>query len=112
MEKAWRYIKKPLIRIGGKGLQDSHGNSLRQELEHHSIVKIKINSPKLGTLNEAFEHIRKSAEKAGAAHGMELLRVRPSENTLLVGLKGMKDKILDGDFPPPPPPEYVPPQRE
>ena len=73
---------------------------------------IKLKKTIIGTLNEAFELIRESAEKAGASDGMELLHVRPSENVVLVGKKGMKDKILNGDYPPPPPPKWVPRKTE
>ena len=34
MEKTWRYVKKPLLRIGNKGPSKSHGNSLKELLVH------------------------------------------------------------------------------
>lgn len=49
IEKAWRHAKKPLLRIGSKGFSKSHGNSLRQLLEDHVIVKVKLNTDKYGT---------------------------------------------------------------
>lgn len=51
MEKAWRYVKKPYLSIGSKGAGPSHGNSLRQLLDQHSVVKVKINTYKLGEIN-------------------------------------------------------------
>lgn len=47
-EKAWRYAKKPLLSIGAKGASFSHGNSLRQLLDAHTIVKVKVNTNKFG----------------------------------------------------------------
>jgi hypothetical protein len=48
MEKVWRHAKKPLLRIGSKGATHSHGNSLRQLLEDHTVVKVKCNLKKFG----------------------------------------------------------------
>lgn len=48
MELAWRHAKKPLLRIGSKGATLTHGNSLRQLLESHTVVKVKINTGKFG----------------------------------------------------------------
>lgn len=48
MEKVWRYAKKPLLRIGSKGATHSHGNSLRQLLDDHTVVKVKCNLKKFG----------------------------------------------------------------
>jgi hypothetical protein len=45
-ELAWRYAKKPLLRIGVKGATMTHGNSLRQLLEAHTVVKVKVNTQK------------------------------------------------------------------
>lgn len=47
-EKAWRYAKKPLLSIGAKGATGSHGNSLRQLLDSHTVVKVKVNTNKFG----------------------------------------------------------------
>lgn len=48
LETAWRYVKKPLLSIGAKGATFSHGNSLRQLLEAHTIVKVKVNTKQFG----------------------------------------------------------------
>ena len=45
-EKVWRYVKKPLLSIGSKGATLTHGNSLRQLLEAHTVVKVKVNTKK------------------------------------------------------------------
>ena len=51
-EKVWRYVKKPLLSIGSKGATLTHGNSLRQLLEAHTVVKVKVNTKKFdGTYN-------------------------------------------------------------
>ena len=43
MERVWRYNKKPLLSIGAqKGPTVKHGNSLRELLNHHTTVKVKI----------------------------------------------------------------------
>lgn len=47
-ELAWRYAKKPLLRIGSKGATLTHGNFLRQLLESHTAVKVKVNTRKFG----------------------------------------------------------------
>ena len=51
VEKAWRYAKKPLLSVGAKGATFSHGNSLRQLLEAHTVVKVKVNTQKFGKCN-------------------------------------------------------------
>lgn len=48
IEKAWRHAKKALLRIGDKGVSKSHGNSLRQLLVDHTVVKVKVNTQKYG----------------------------------------------------------------
>lgn len=35
-------MKKPLLRLGAKGASISHGNSLKQLLEDHTAVKVKV----------------------------------------------------------------------
>jgi len=103
MEKAWRFVKKPMLRLGSKGAAPSHGNSLRELLEQHDAVKVKINTRKLGTLEEAFDVLQNLAVSAGAPKGIELLQTRNSDNTILVGKPGMMERIENGLFPPPPP---------
>lgn len=51
LEKTWRYVKRPLLRIGGKGITLTHGNSLRELLQAHTVVKVKVNSPKYGKIS-------------------------------------------------------------
>ena len=48
LEKAWRSAKKPLLRIGAKGATQSHGNSLRELLAQHTVVKVKVNTKPYG----------------------------------------------------------------
>lgn len=43
-EIVWRHVKKPLLRLGAKGASASHGNSLKQLLEDHTAVKVKVNT--------------------------------------------------------------------
>ncbi|GKY93686.1 hypothetical protein MPSEU_000335800 [Mayamaea pseudoterrestris] len=107
MEKAWRHVKKPLLSIGAKGATPSHGNSLRQLLEAHGAVKIKVNTKQFNnSLQVAFETLSRLAVEAGAAQP-ELLCERTSENVILVGRRGMRAMIDANEFPPPPPPPYV-----
>eukprot|EP00467_Chlorarachnion_reptans_P020835 CAMPEP_0114528466 /NCGR_PEP_ID=MMETSP0109-20121206/24230_1 /TAXON_ID=29199 /ORGANISM="Chlorarachnion reptans, Strain CCCM449" /LENGTH=154 /DNA_ID=CAMNT_0001710631 /DNA_START=244 /DNA_END=708 /DNA_ORIENTATION=+ len=42
-EAAWRSVKKPLLRLGSAGIQDSHANSLLELLMSHGLVKVKFN---------------------------------------------------------------------
>ncbi|CAB9497266.1 expressed unknown protein [Seminavis robusta] len=102
LEKAWRHAKKPLMSIGGKGATLSHGNSLRQLLEAHTVVKVKVNTKQFGTLEKAFEDIRSLAEESGAPEGIELLRIRDREKVILFGMPGTMERVERGDFPPPP----------
>lgn len=99
-EKAWRYIKKPLLRIGGKGVADSHGNSLRELLQAHTCVKVKVNTDKMGSLEEAYEVIREVTEKKGNIK-CELIQCRDAEKTILVGKEGSWEMIRAGKYPPP-----------
>jgi RNA-binding protein YhbY len=105
IEKAWRHVKKPLLRIGGKGISDSHGNSLQELLKAHTAVKVKINSTKLGTYEDIFNLLKSVVEKKSDMTGIELIHIRNSENTIMVGLEGTLDNIREGTFPPPPPPK-------
>ena len=52
IEKAWRHVKKPLLRIGGKGVTLKHANSLRELLDAHTVTKVKFIYGKLGTTLE------------------------------------------------------------
>lgn len=100
-EKIWRYVKKPLLRIGSKGATESHGNSLRELLEQHTVVKVKVNThPFDGSLDTAFATLRRLAEQSGAVHGIELIQMRPSEQIILLGMPGTTAQIQDGTFPP------------
>ena len=102
MERAWRYAKKPLLHIGSKGAHLSHGNSLRQLLEDHTVVKVKVNTRRFGgSLQEAFEHLRDLAEESGAVKDIELVQARDGEKIILFGMPGTLEKIRQGTFPPP-----------
>lgn len=101
MEKAWRYIRKPLLKIGGKGATSSHGNSLRQLVEQHTMVKVKINTRMFdNSLTAAFEELVRLAEERGAPPGLELLQARDYDKIILLGAPGTRQRIFDGDFPP------------
>ena len=104
IDKAWKHVKKPLLRIGGKGVSDSHGNSLKELLNAHTVVKVKINSTKLGSFEDVFEALKAAVEKKGDMKDVELLHIRKSENTLLLGKGGTMENIRIGAYPPPPPP--------
>jgi RNA-binding protein YhbY len=110
MERAWRHSKKPLLRVGAKGATLSHGNSLRQLLQAHTAVKVKVNTqPFRGDLREAFERIRALAEESGAPPGIECVQLRERDGVIMFGMPGTSERIASGDFPPPPPPAWQPP---
>lgn len=100
MEKAWRHAKKPLLRIGSKGISKSHVNSLGELLQQHEVVKVKVNTPRLGSLEDVFEALQKLVEASGRSFGVELLQTRKVENTILFGREGITEKIRIGEFPP------------
>jgi RNA-binding protein YhbY len=114
MESAWRYAKKPLLRIGSKGATPTHGNSLRQLLEHHTVVKVKVNTRRFdNSLEEAFKQLRKLAEEHGAPQGIELLQAREADKVILFGWPGTRSRIELGEFPlPEPEPEPEAEERE
>jgi hypothetical protein len=56
-EKAWRYAKKPLLSIGSKGATLTHGNSLRNLLQDHTVVKVKVNTKKFGKCRFVYQSI-------------------------------------------------------
>ena len=105
-QKAWQHAKKPLLRIGGKGATKSHGNSLRQLLDQHTVVKVKVNPSAFedNSLLNAFEVLKQLAVESGASDGLELIHIRTSDKVILFGKEGTLDSIDAGDFPPPPPP--------
>jgi hypothetical protein len=81
----------------------SHGNSLRQLLESHTAVKVKVNTQMYGNnLQAASEHIRDLAVASDAPAELELLQVRESEKIILFGMPSTLDAILSGEFPPEP----------
>lgn len=105
IDLAWRSVPKPLLRIGGKGVSATHARSLAELLDAHTCVKIKINTSKLGSLEEAFGCIRNIVEDETSSSGIELIHVRKSDNMIMVGKSGALEMIRAGEFPPPPPPD-------
>ena len=118
MELVWRYNKKPLLSIGAqKGPTSKHGNSLRELLQHHTTVKVKIQllfnasnrdsdtQSMQDQMVQVYNQLKEYAIDADPSlQDMELLQVRVNERILLVGLPGTKQRIQDGTYPPPPPP--------
>mmetsp|Transcript_1199 Transcript_1199/g.2601 ORF Transcript_1199/g.2601 Transcript_1199/m.2601 type:complete len:166 (-) Transcript_1199:1436-1933(-) len=104
MEEVWRYVKKPLISVGGKGATSKHGNSLRQLLDDHTVVKVKVNTKSFGTLDKAYETLRDLAIESGASADIELIQMRDKDRTIMFGLPGTLENVENGSFPPPPPP--------
>lgn len=100
LERAWRSVPKPLLSIGAKGASLSHGNSLKQLLEAHSIVKVKVNTKQFDkSLRVASDALKKLVVEAGMEQEPELLHVRESDKLILMGLPGMREKIEAGEFP-------------
>lgn len=102
VDEVWRYVKKPLVSIGGKGATAKHGNSLRQLLNDHTAVKVKVNTKPFGTLEKAYERVRELAVESGASPDIELLQMRESDRTIMFGLPGTLENIRNGSFPPAP----------
>lgn len=100
VERAWRYAKKPLLSIGSKGATLTHGNSLRQLLQQHTVVKVKVNTNRFdGSLQAAFEHLCSLAEQNGAPPGIELIQAREGDKIILFGLPGTMERISRNEFP-------------
>jgi len=105
MEEVWRYAKKPLISVGGKGATKKHGNSLRQLLDDHTVVKVKVNTKSFGTLEKAYESLRDLAIESGASDSIEMIQMREIDRTIMFGLPGTMVNVENGSFPPPEPEE-------
>ena len=104
-EQVWRFVKKPLLHIGSKGATKSHGNSLRQLLEDHTVVKVKVNTRKFGgSLENAANALKDIAVENGASVDIEIIQMRDYGNIVLYGIPGTLQRMEDGSFPPPPPP--------
>mmetsp|Transcript_5185 Transcript_5185/g.6038 ORF Transcript_5185/g.6038 Transcript_5185/m.6038 type:complete len:173 (-) Transcript_5185:216-734(-) len=98
LEKAWRYVDKPLISVGSKGITTKHGNSLRELLRAHTIVKVKFSSAE--EFDENFKTLARYANDAGAPDGIEYLHSKKSSRIILFGMPGISEKIEAGSFPP------------
>jgi len=70
-------------------------------LQQHETVKVKVNTGRLGTLEDVFEAMRKLVEESGGPAGIELLQTRKVEQTILFGKEGITKSIENGEFPPP-----------
>jgi hypothetical protein len=68
---------------------------------HHLLFLWHLNAFK-GTLEKAFEDIRKLAVESGAPEGVELVQARDRDKVILFGMPGTLERIQKGDFPPPP----------
>lgn len=102
IESAWRFAKKPFLRIGGKGISETHCNSLIELLNAHTVVKVKFNTQQFGSLENAFEAMKELTEKTGKMKNIELIQFRNSENVVMFGIPGAMGLILEGSFPPAP----------
>jgi hypothetical protein len=116
MERAWRYSKRPLLSLGAqKGATIKHGNSLRELLNHHTAVKVKVqlilhqrrnnnedNSSNIveRAMTDVFVQLRDYAVQSGASPDIELLQMREAERTILIGLPGTRHQIETGTYPP------------
>jgi len=113
IEKVWRHIKKPLLRIGKSGVNVSHVNSLLELLDAHGAVKVKINSNKLGNLEDVARSIAEGAavarpsEDDQSSPSAQILRVRFMDRTILFGRSGLETEVASGKYPPAPAPKWV-----
>ena len=98
MERVWRSVDKVMLSIGAKGATITQGNSLRQLVEQHTVVKVKVNMSLFESLEDAFEELKILTEDAGADEGLECLHIRRSDNIILVGKGGTRELIERGDF--------------
>ncbi len=102
-EKAWRYAKKPLLRIGSKGATHAHGNSLRQLLEDHTVVRVKVNTKKFNnSVQQASEMLKALAIENGGPADLELIQIREGSKEIMFGMPGTLQKMEEGTFPPAP----------
>lgn len=100
-EKAWRYAGKPLLRIGVKGATSSHGNSLRQLLEDHQVVKVKVNTKAFGgSVEQAYERLKELTIASGAPPTIELIQLREGPKEIAFGMPGTLALMEEGSFPP------------
>jgi hypothetical protein len=63
-------------------------------------VKVKVNTRRFGTLEEAFKQLAGLAVESGAPEGIQLIQARETEKTILFGMPGTVERIKNGDFPP------------
>lgn len=102
-EKAWRYAKKPLLRIGSKGATHAHGNSLRQLLEDHTVVRVKVNTKKFNnSVQQASETLKALAVENGAPADLEIIQIREGSKEIMFGMPGTVQRMEEGTFPPAP----------
>ena len=84
LDSLWNEQRKPLLRLGMKGVMPSHLNSLRELLDAHNVVRIKVNGPASDNLQAMAERALKAGTLPNASQPMGvLLRVKGKE--FLVG---------------------------
>ena len=80
--KEWFIVaNKPLLRVGGRGIQDTHVNSLLELLEHHNHVRVKVSSRKQTARALATQFM----DNTQIANGAALLLIKQRE--ILFGRK-------------------------
>ena len=75
LKQWWDGINRALISVGGKGVQQSHVNSLRESLRSHERVKVKLASDRMNSIDTAADFINNDLLKNNA----ELLECRKRE---------------------------------
>uniref|UniRef100_I2CPM2 Uncharacterized protein n=2 Tax=Nannochloropsis gaditana (strain CCMP526) TaxID=1093141 RepID=I2CPM2_NANGC len=103
LDSLWNQQRKPLLRLGAKGVLKSHLNSLRELLDAHNVVRVKVN----GLSNTDIQGLAENALRMAVEHDSEpalgvLLRVKGKE--FLVGrpdkMEALRKKLLSSDGPP------------
>ena len=99
VEALWRANSRPLIRIGSKGVKQSHRNSLSELLAFHGVVCVKMNVGGNSARDGAVGGVDEARVLAAAA--AEMLRDQPDvvlvtikERAALFARKALLDEYL------------------
>jgi RNA-binding protein YhbY len=86
--KSWFLVaKRPLLRVGGKGIAESHINSLNEMLDHHGLVRVKVSSKKRGPHELSGQFMKSSIIRKDA----KLLMITQRE--MLFGIPDVYERI-------------------
>ncbi|KAG5175380.1 hypothetical protein JKP88DRAFT_228902 [Tribonema minus] len=92
IEELWRKPKKELLKIGQGGVTASHVRSLTDLVQHHTIVRVKVNT-KGASYEDCLALGQALVSGEGEERGLRLVGVRPSTRLLLVGEAAFIDRL-------------------